>query len=375
MHFTLFSCYNDKSDSIKINLKNDSINNHNSCCENSRSNFLLDVPDVHRDVEILNYDTNSTDVVSHEMIFIEGGEFMMGSVEERFALQREFPRHRVSVTSFFMDAHEVTNYEFKKFVQETGYITVAEKYIDWNELKKQLPPNTPKPNDELLEPGSMVFIAPISVRNLIDYSQWWYWTKGANWKHPQGPKSSIEGKDNFPVVHISYKDALAYSKWCGKRLPTEAEWEWAARGGLENKIYPWGNELVDDGSPKCNYWSGVFPTSNDARDGFISLAPVKQFPPNGYGLYDMAGNVWEICADWFDDRYYKSFERFTTVVDPKGPNTWSYSLEPYDPKRVIRGGSYLCNDSYCSSYRVSARMPHSEETGMSHVGFRCVRDI
>ena len=375
MYFTLFSCYNDKSDSIKINQKNDSINNHNSCCENSRNNFLLNVPDAHHSVKISNHDTNFTNVVTDEMIFIEGGEFMMGSVEERFALQREFPRHRVSVTSFFMDAHEVTNYEFKKFVQETGYITVAEKHIDWNDLKKQLPPNTPKLNDEQLEPGSMVFMAPKSVRNLIDYSQWWYWLKGANWKHPHGPESSIEGMDNYPVVHIAYSDALAYSSWCGKRLPTEAEWEWAARGGLENKIYPWGNELVDDGSPKCNYWSGVFPISNDARDGFKLIAPVKQFPPNGYGLYDMAGNVWEICADWFDTRYYETFDRLSTVKDPKGPKTWSYSLEPYDPKRVIRGGSYLCNDSYCSSYRVSARMPYSEETGMSHVGFRCVKDI
>ena len=375
MHFTLFSCYNDKSDSIKINLKNDSINNHNSCCENSRNNFLLNVPDAHHSVEISNQDTNFTNVVTDEMIFIEGGEFMMGSVEERFALQREFPRHSVSVTSFFMDAHEVTNYEFKKFVQETGYITVAEKHIDWNDLKKQLPPNTPKLNDEQLEPGSMVFMAPKTARNLIDYSQWWYWIKGANWKHPHGPESSIEGMDNYPVVHIAYSDAIAYSNWCGKRLPTEAEWEWAARGGLENKIYPWGNELVDDGSPKCNYWSGVFPISNDARDGFKLIAPVKQFPPNGYGLYDMAGNVWEICADWFDARYYETFDRHRTVKDPKGPKTWSYSLEPYDPKRVIRGGSYLCNDSYCSSYRVSARMPYSEETGMSHVGFRCVKDI
>lgn len=375
MHLALFSCYNDKSDSIKINQKNDSIYNHNSCCENSRNNFLLNVPDSHRDLEISNHDTNFIDVVTDEMIFIEGGEFMMGSVEERFALQREFPRHRVSVTSFFMDAHEVTNYEFKKFVQETGYITVAEKHIDWNDLKKQLPPNTPKLNDEQLEPGSMVFMAPKTARNLIDYSQWWYWIKGANWKHPHGPESSIEGMDNYPVVHIAYSDAQAYSSWCGKRLPTEAEWEWAARGGLENKIYPWGNELVDDGSPKCNYWSGVFPISNDARDGFKLIAPVKQFPPNGYGLYDMAGNVWEICADWFDARYYETFDRYNTVKDPKGPKTWSYSLEPYDPKRVIRGGSYLCNDSYCSSYRVSARMPYSEETGMSHVGFRCVKDI
>ena len=274
-----------------------------------------------------------------------------------------------------MDIHEVTNAQFAAFVNSTGYKTISEKPIDWEKMKLQLPPNTPKPSDEILEAGSMVFKAPEDIYNLLDFSQWWKWVKGANWKHPNGPDSDIIGLENHPVVHIAYQDALGYAKWKGKRLPTEAEWEWAARGGLKNQIYPWGSNPVEAENPKCNYWSGTFPTNNNKKDGYELTAPVMQFSPNGYGLFDMAGNVWEICNDWYDENYYSSFKKGETADNPQGPKTWNYPREPYDPKRVIRGGSYLCNDSYCSSYRVSARMPNSQETGMSHTGFRCVKDL
>ena len=274
-----------------------------------------------------------------------------------------------------MDIHEVTNAQFAAFINSTGYKTISEKPIDWEKMKLQLPPNTPKPSNEILEAGSMVFKAPEEIYNLVDFSQWWKWVKGANWKHPNGPDSDIIGLENHPVVHIAYQDALEYAKWKGKRLPTEAEWEWAARGGLKNQIYPWGSTAIEAENPKCNYWSGSFPTNNNKKDGYELTAPVMQFSPNGYGLFDMAGNVWEICNDWYDENYYSSFKKGETANNPQGPKTWNYPREPYDPKRVIRGGSYLCNDSYCSSYRVSARMPYSQETGMSHTGFRCVKDL
>ena len=309
-----------------------------------------------------------------EMVLIPAGTFEMGASDSRWALPREFPKHKVHVDAFYMDVHEVTNAQFRAFVEATGYVTIAERPVDWEELRKQLPPGTPKPPDEALQPGSMVFIQPAEVQNLMDYSQWWHWVNGADWKHPQGPGSSIEGKDNHPVVHVAYYDALEYARWAGKRLPTEAEWEWAARGGLEDAIYPWGMEYVEDGTPKCNYWTGTFPTSNSEADGFYYSAPVKSFPPNGYGLYDMAGNVWEICSDWFDEGYYRTFNPNEVADNPQGPAKSNYSQDQYDPRRVVRGGSFLCNDNYCSSYRVSARMPTSQDTGMIHTGFRCVRD-
>ena len=216
---------------------------------------------------------------------------------------------------------------------------------------------------------------PNEVTSLIDFSQWWKWIKGANWKQPKGPNSTIIGLENHPVVHISFQDANEYAKWYGKRLPTEAEWEWAARGGLNNNIYPWGNENVNEGEAKCNFWSGNFPLENNEKDGYILSAPVMTYPANNYGLYDMAVNVWEICSDWYDANYYNYLIENELTLDPKGPKTWNYPREPNDPKKVVRGGSFLCNDSYCSSYRVSARMPYSKDTGMSHTGFRCVKDL
>ena len=313
-----------------------------------------------------------TDNKNHEgMVWIPGGTFSMGGDNDQ-ARQDEFPKHQVKLNGFFMDITEVTNAQFAKFVAATGYITTAEKDINWDELKKQLPSDTQKPDLETLKAASLVFVPTSGEVSLQDYSQWWSWSHGANWKHPQGKDSNIDGKDNFPVVHISWDDANAYCKWAGKRLPTEAEWEFAARGGLSKQVYTWGNEKVDEGKYHCNYFQGNFPYKNEVSDGFIGSAPVKSFDPNSYGLFDMAGNVWEWCADKYNNLYYDSFKKVKVAINPKGP------LKSYDPdeplveKRVMRGGSFLCNESYCSGYRVSARMKSSADSSMEHLGFRCV---
>ena len=374
---SIISCTNDekiKNSKEILKIKQEKVK---KCCENinSKTNYILNKKNTEKSL------TDSINLIStthsylDSMVIIEQGEFLMGASNQNGALNREYPIHMVKVSSFLMDIHEVTNAQFKKFIDESGYVTTAEKKINWEVLKKQLPENVPKPDDELLEPGSLVFSIPNKVTSLIDFSQWWKWTKGANWKQPMGPNSSIIGLENHPVVHISYQDATEYAKWNRKRLPTEAEWEWAARGGLNNKIYPWGNENVNDGEAKCNFWSGDFPLKNNQKDGYLLTSPVMNYPANKYGLYDMAGNVWEICSDWYDANYYKLLSKNELTINPKGPEIWKYPKEPNDPKKVVRGGSFLCNDSYCSSYRVSARMPYSIDTGMSHTGFRCVKDI
>ena len=306
------------------------------------------------------------------MVLIQGGTFDMGGDNDQ-ADPDEYPKHKVQVSSFYIDMTEVTNAQFKKFVDATGYITTAERKPDWEELKKTVPPGTPKPPDSLLVAASLVFKQSSGPVNLNDFSQWWTWVEGANWKHPQGPGSSIEGKDNYPVVQVSWDDAQAYCQWAGKRLPTEAEWEYAARGGLINNIYSWGNEHVNQGVPKANSWEGKFPYLNEKKDGYVTLAPVKSYAPNGYGLYDMAGNVWEWCGDLYNYNYYKSLAGKLTV-DPQGPAESYDPQEPYTLKRSLRGGSFLCNDSYCSGYRVARRMKSSPDTGLEHTGFRCVRD-
>jgi formylglycine-generating enzyme required for sulfatase activity len=310
---------------------------------------------------------------SKGMVWIRGGELSMGSTDP-LARRDERPVHRVRVDGFWMDATEVTNAQFEEFVKATGYKTVAERPIDWEELKKQVAPGTPKPPAEKLLPGSMVFTPPDHPVDLRAYEQWWTWTTGADWRHPQGPASTIEGKDNFPVVQVAFEDAIAYCKWAGKTLPTEAQWEFAARGGLDHKVNGWGDEPVDP--KRCNIWQGHFPDKNTAEDGFAGAAPVKSFPPNGYGLYDMAGNVWEWCSDLYRPDTYalRVAELGATgvAVNPTGPAQSFDPRNPHSETRVQRGGSFLCNDSYCASYRPSARMACPPDTGMQHLGFRCV---
>jgi len=314
----------------------------------------------------------SGDTSREGMVLIPGGVFDMGGDNDQ-ASEDEYPKHKVKLSSFYMDITEVTNAQFRKFIEATGYITTAERKPDWEEIEKTLPPGTPRPADSMLVAASLVFKPAAGPVDLSDYSQWWSWVKGANWRHPEGPGSSIEGKDDLPVVQVSWDDAQAYCKWAGKRLPTEAEWEFAARGGLINNIYPWGNEHINTGGPKANSWEGKFPYLNEKRDGYVTIAPVKTYAPNGYGLYDMAGNVWEWCNDLYHADYYKQLaEKLTT--DPRGPAGSYDPQEPYTLKRSLRGGSFLCNDSYCSGYRVARRMKSSPDTGLEHTGFRCVRD-
>lgn len=307
------------------------------------------------------------------MVMIPEGSFLMGGKSEQ-AYQDELPRHEVRISAFYMDVTEVTNAEFAAFVKATGYLTIAEKALDWEELSKQLPPGTPPPPDSLLQPGSLVFKQTDGPVDLQNYALWWQWTIGANWRHPEGSGTSIDDRMNHPVVHVAWEDAQAYAKWAGKRLPTEAEWEWASMGGNEDSKYPWGNEPIESASDKANFWQGKFPYQNYALDGFEGTSPVKTYPPNGYGLYDMAGNVWEWCQDKYDAQAYEEYRQSGTVTDPSGSQRYFDPREPYTPKHVIRGGSFLCNDGYCSGYRVARRMSSSRDSGLNHTGFRCVKD-
>lgn len=304
------------------------------------------------------------------MNWIPAGEFIMGTDADKEARQDESPAHKVKLDGFWMDVTEVTNAQFAAFVKETGYVTTAEIKPEWEEIKKQLPPDTPKPPDSVFQPGSLVFDPPDYPVSLDNIGQWWAWVHGADWRHPLGPGSTIEGKDNYPVVQVSWDDAIAYARWAGKRLPSEAEWEYAARGGHQDAKYPWGND--QDYAKHANTWNGHFPDKNTKEDGYELLAPVKSYPPNEYGLYDMAGNVWEWCNDWYRADYYKTCVKQSIVSNPTGPDDSYDPEEPTIPKRVNRGGSFLCNDSYCSSYRITARMKTSPDTGLEHCGFRCV---
>ena len=304
------------------------------------------------------------------MIRIPGGTLQMGGDNEQ-ADPNEFPKHPVPIAPFWMDETEVTNTQFLEFVEATGYITVAERAITWEEIRETLPPGTPKPPEDVLQPGALVFFPTEQPVPLSDPSRWWRWILGANWRHPEGPDSDIADKMDHPVVQIAWEDAMAYATWAGKRLPTEAEWEWAARGGQAQTIYPWGNDAPDSGSPKANFWQGMFPYDNTLKDKFYTTAPVKSFPPNGYGLYDMSGNVWEWCSDWLDVGFYSSPE--ATLANTPGPSQSYNPTMPFLQEKVLRGGSFLCNDDYCSGYRNSRRMGSSPDTGLNHTGFRCVK--
>ena len=305
------------------------------------------------------------------MVWIRGGEFLMGS-DGDLALPAEGPPHRVRVTGFWIDATEVTNAQFRAFVEATGYVTTAEVAPKLEEIMAQLPPGTPPPDPEVLQPGSLVFRPTRGPVPLHDFSRWWAWTPGASWRHPEGPGSSIEGKDDHPVVQVSWLDARAYARWAGKDLPTEAQWEFAARGGLRGQPFVWGDERISDQVIRANIWQGRFPYENLATDGYPRTAPVRSYPANGYGLYDMAGNVWEWCRDWYRADAYSLHEAGAVAVDPAGPARSYDPREPYAQKRVIRGGSFLCSDSYCSSYRPSARMANTVDSSTNHMGIRCV---
>lgn len=307
------------------------------------------------------------------MIWVESKTFLQGAKQDdKFAMNRERPSHYVTVDGFYIDETEVTNAQFKSFIKATNYITVAERPINWELMKKELPPNTPKPHDSVLQPGSLVFNKNVrSVVNMQNYGQWWTWMIGANWKHPFGPESSIEGKDNYPVVHVALEDALAYCKWANRRLPTEAEWESAALGKNKNTIYTWGNDssLLNK---NANTWQGKFPNKNESKDGFAFISPVKSYSPNSIGLYDMIGNVWEITTDLFNIKYYSDLDTSEPLNNPQGASNSLNLNNPYQAENVMKGGSFLCHQSYCASFRISARMGVAQDSGSDHMGFRTV---
>lgn len=310
------------------------------------------------------------------MVWVSSKSFTKGGkAGDNYAMEREFPSHEVYVDGFFIDITEVTNKQFKKFVQETGYITIAEREIKWDEIKKNLPPNTPKPADSVLQPGSLIFNKEIKeVGNMGDYFQWWKWKIGANWKQPLGPGSTITNMDDFPVVHVAYEDALAYCKWAGRRLPTEAEWESAAQGNFDDAIFSWGNELSLL-NQNANTWQGDFPIENTFLDKHESIAVVKSYPPNSIGVYDMIGNVWEITADLFNINHYKELDLNESIKNPKGASSCYNPSNPYELQYIMKGGSFLCHDSYCASYRISSRMGVSIGSASDHMGFRTVATL
>lgn len=307
------------------------------------------------------------------MVWVPGGEFSMGGVNPvgidgggHEAMNDARPVHRVRVNGFFMDATEVTNKQFAEFIKATGYVTVAEKKPTREEI-----PDVPEEN---LVAGSLVF-TPQNVPDLNNPYLWWSYVPAADWKHPFGPGSNINGKDDYPVVHVSWEDAQAYAKWAGKRLPTEAEWEFAARGGDAGNLYAWGNQFNPDGKWMANVYEGNFPESDEGLDGFKGIAPVRQFPANKYGLFDIAGNVWEWCNDWYRVDYYKMLPDSKVTNNPRGPADSYDPMEPGAKKKVQRGGSFMCTDQYCTRYMVGTRGKAEYRSATNHVGFRCVKDV
>jgi len=303
------------------------------------------------------------------MILVPGGKFLMGS--DQF-YPEERPVHEVTVDGFWIDKYEVTNDDYERFVSDTRYVTLAERPLN--------PKDFPGAPAENLVPGSMVFRKSSGPVDLKNYANWWYWTTGANWRHPSGARSSIQGLEKHPVVHVAYEDAEAYAKWAGKDLPTEAEWEFAARGGLNAAKFTWGNDDVQLTSPKANTWQGEFPWQNLLIDKYEGTSPVGSYEPNGYGLYDMAGNVWEWTSDWYVPNLDERALEFKSCCMPtKNPRVISpdASYDPGQPqfripRKVVKGGSHLCAPNYCLRYRPAARQPQMTDTGMSHLGFRCI---
>ncbi|MCU0417457.1 MAG: formylglycine-generating enzyme family protein [Cytophagaceae bacterium] len=319
---------------------------------------------------------NTLDIPSpskNNMVFIPGGVFYMGTLAANESLcsvkgitNDAVPIHPVYVDAFWMDTHEVTNAEFARFVEATGYVTIAERRLDEKEF--------PDLSEEERKPGSVVFMPPSKPISLDSYMQWWAFVYGANWKHPLGPNSSIEGKEMEPVVHIAWEDAQAYARWAGKRLPTEAEWEFAARAGISGSLYSWGNDFNPKGTFAANTFQGSFPNEDNGADGFIGIAPIQQYPANAFGLYDLTGNVWEWCSDWYHSGYYATLSLTEVNKNPIGPPSSFDPAEPGVAKKVHRGGSFLCTEQYCSRYILGTRGKGDWKTGTNHLGFRCVQD-
>jgi len=299
-----------------------------------------------------------------DMVWIPDGTFLMGCADPSFPDAQ--PIHKVFLSGYWLDKTDVTNEQFAQFVDATKYVTVAERAPQQKDF-----PDAPPEN---LVAGSLVFIPPDHRVSLNDHYQWWHYVPGANWRHPEGPNSDIHERMNHPVVHVTWQDAVTYAKWAGKRLPTEAEFEYAARGGLENKLYSWGNELKPNDKWQANIWQGQFPSVNTKDDGYVLTAPVASFPANGFGLYDMAGNVWQWCSDWYRVDYYKTLDKKKRTNNLQGPRDSFDPKEPTVAKRVQRGGSFLCSDQYCARFLVGARGKGEPDSSSCHVGFRCAKD-